>query len=157
EVPGSLRELRSLHYLEVSGNSILELPPSLGELPDLWGLGVQDNPLAPEVLAAAEEGTDALLEFLRLLQTDGERIHECKLILVGEGAAGKSSLLAALRGEPWVENRDTTHGIQIKPVQVEHDGQEIALNGWDFGGQAIYRPTHQLFFTHPAVYLVVWK
>src|SRR5262249_32139706 len=114
EVPGSLRELRSLHYLEVSGNSILELPPSLGELPDLWGLGVQANPLAPEVLAAAEEGTDALLEFLRLLQTDGERIHECKLILVGEGAAGKSSLLAALRGEPWVENRDTTHGIQIK-------------------------------------------
>ncbi len=36
-------------------------------------------------------------------------------------------------------------------------GREIALNGWDFGGQRVYRPTHQLFFSAPAVYLVVWK
>jgi GTPase SAR1 family protein len=34
---------------------------------------------------------------------------------------------------------------------------EITLNGWDFGGQRVYRPTHQLFFSAPAVYLVVWK
>jgi len=31
------------------------------------------------------------------------------------------------------------------------------LNTWDFGGQKVYRPTHQLFFSAPAVYLVVWK
>jgi hypothetical protein len=36
-------------------------------------------------------------------------------------------------------------------------GTEITLNGWDFGGQRVYRPTHQLFFSSPAVYLVVWK
>ena len=36
-------------------------------------------------------------------------------------------------------------------------GTEITLNGWDFGGQRVYRPTHQLFFSAPAVYLVVWK
>ncbi|MEM7010133.1 MAG: hypothetical protein AAF585_01515 [Verrucomicrobiota bacterium] len=36
-------------------------------------------------------------------------------------------------------------------------GTKITLNGWDFGGQKVYRPTHQLFFTEPAVYLVVWK
>ena len=36
-------------------------------------------------------------------------------------------------------------------------GTEIMLNGWDFGGQRVYRPTHQLFFSSPAVYLVVWK
>ncbi len=34
---------------------------------------------------------------------------------------------------------------------------EITFNGWDFGGQNIYRPTHQLFFTSPAIYLVVWN
>ena len=33
----------------------------------------------------------------------------------------------------------------------------ITLNAWDFGGQPVYRPTHQLFFSAPAVYLVVWK
>jgi GTPase SAR1 family protein len=35
--------------------------------------------------------------------------------------------------------------------------KEITLNAWDFGGQRVYRPTHQLFFSAPAVYLVVWK
>ena len=53
----------------------------------------------------------------------------------------------------------TTHGIEIKPVKVtDPDSEtEITLNGWDFGGQRVYRPTHQLFFSAPAVYLVVWK
>ena len=53
----------------------------------------------------------------------------------------------------------TTHGIEIKPVKVTdpESSTEITLNGWDFGGQRVYRPTHQLFFSAPAVYLVVWK
>jgi hypothetical protein len=33
----------------------------------------------------------------------------------------------------------------------------MILNGWDFGGQPVYRPTHQLFFSAPALYLVVWN
>ena len=35
--------------------------------------------------------------------------------------------------------------------------KQITFNGWDFGGQNIYRHTHQLFFTAPAVYLAVWN
>ena len=64
----------------------------------------------------------------------------------------------ALLGRPWKEH-DTTHGIEIKPIKVidPDNKKEITLNGWDFGGQRVYRPTHQLFFSAPAVYLVVWK
>ena len=32
---------------------------------------------------------------------------------------------------------------------------KITFNAWDFGGQNLYRHTHQLFFTAPAVYLAV--
>jgi C-terminal of Roc, COR, domain/Ras of Complex, Roc, domain of DAPkinase len=65
----------------------------------------------------------------------------------------------ALRGDVWEEGRPTTHGIEIKEVKVTdtESDVEIILNGWDFGGQRVYRPTHQLFFSAPAVYLVVWK
>jgi GTPase SAR1 family protein len=86
-------------------------------------------------------------------------LNEAKLILIGEGEVGKSCLLGALRGDSWEEGKPTTHGIEIKPVKVTDpaSGTEITLNGWDFGGQRVYRPTHQLFFTAPAVYLVVWK
>jgi hypothetical protein len=120
-------------------------------------LHVAGNPLPPELQAAATDGTAELLKLLRLIQTDGIQLAEANLVLVGEGAVGKTSLLAALRGEPWMDNRDQTHGLQIKPVEVQCGDQAITLNGWDFDGQHVYRPTHQLFFTAPAVYLVVWK
>jgi internalin A len=80
-------------------------------------------------------------------------LNEAKLILIGEGEVGKSCLLGALRGDPWEEGRLTTHGIEIKPVKVTNSqtDAEITLNGWDFGGQPVYRPIHQLFFSAPAV------
>jgi hypothetical protein len=120
-------------------------------------LGV--NPLNPELAAAYKDGLDAVKRYLRAKAQAQVVLNEAKLILIGEGEVGKNCLLGALRGDNWVENRDTTHGIEIKPVKVTDTatGTEITLNGWDFGGQRVYRPTHQLFFSAPAVYLVVWK
>jgi internalin A len=78
--------------------------------------------------------------------------------LVGEGEVGKTCLMDALLGNTWQEH-PSTHGIEIKPIKLTHPETktEITLNGWDFGGQRVYRPTHQLFFSAPAVYLGVWK
>ncbi len=33
----------------------------------------------------------------------------------------------------------------------------LTLNFWDFGGQEVYRITHQFFFSRYALYLLVWK
>ncbi|WP_234020985.1 COR domain-containing protein [Streptomyces sp. 142MFCol3.1] len=156
-IPESIADLKRLQSLHLHNNKLTLLPPKLGTLKQLATVVVENNPLPPEVLAADEEGTEELLNFIHLLHSEGELIREAKLVLVGEGAVGKSSLLAALRGEEWIEDRNTTHGIEIRPVEVTHEQSRIVLNSWDFGGQKIYRPTHQLFFTEPAVYLVVWK
>lgn len=136
-----------------------ELPQSLAKLTALERIDLDQNPLNPELAAAYEEGLDAVKSYLRAKAGDQVVLNEAKLILIGEGEVGKSCLLGALRGDEWEENRDTTHGIEIKPVKVTDPGSstEITLNGWDFGGQRVYRPTHQLFFSAPAVYLVVWK
>jgi hypothetical protein len=122
-------------------------------------LGLDRNPLNPELAAAYKEGLAAVKRYLRAKAEAQVVLNEAKLILIGEGEVGKSCLLGALRGDPWEEGRPTTHGIEIKPVKVTDPatGTEITLNGWDFGGQRVYRPTHQLFFSAPAVYLVVWK
>ena len=37
------------------------------------------------------------------------------------------------------------------------DGVEIQLNAWDFGGQDVYRVTHQFFFSRRSLYLLVWE
>lgn len=161
-LPSWLGELKNLSSLGLDRNQLTDLPPSLGQLQFLAELNLDKNPLNPELAAAYEQGLDAVKAYLRAKAEDGEIIlNEAKLILVGEGAVGKTSLLAALRRDPFVEERETTHGIEvdIKSLQVKDpkEGTEITLNGWDFGGQNIYRHTHQLFFTAPAIYLAVWE
>ena len=158
-LPDWLGELRSLETLEIPANQLTDLPASLGQLSHLKTLKLDENPLNPDLAAAYEQGTEAVLQYLRAKAKAQVTLNEAKLILVGEGEVGKSCLLGALRGDEWVDGRPTTHGIEIKSVIVTdpNSGTEISLNGWDFGGQRVYRPTHQLFFSAPAVYLVIWK
>ncbi len=141
------------------GNNLTSLPQSFTKLTQLVELNLDGNPLNTDLAAAYEQGTEAVLQYLRAKAENQVILNEAKLILIGEGEVGKTCLLGALRGDEWVEGRPTTHGIEIKPVIVTDadTGTEITLNGWDFGGQRVYRPTHQLFFSAPAVYLVVWK
>lgn len=158
-LPEWLGELTELEQLYLTNNHLTDLPTSLGRLSNLKRFELEGNCLNPDFAAAYEQGPKAVLEFLRERSVEEVVLHEAKLVLVGEGAVGKSTLLAALRGEKWVKNRDSTHGVEIKSVTMTdpESGTELTLNGWDFGGQTVYRPTHQLFFSAPAVYLVVWK
>jgi hypothetical protein len=160
KLPESLGKLSQLRTLDLSHCSQLtKLPESLGHLARLHTLDLDATPLTRELAAACNEGLDAAKRYLRAKAESQVELNEAKLILIGEGEVGKSCLLGALRGDPWEESRPTTHGIEIMPVNVTDpdSGAKITLNGWDFGGQRVYRPTHQLFFSAPAVYLVVWK
>ncbi len=160
-VPHWVGSLSHLERLCLEDNRIKDLPQGLGWLEHLKLLRLDGNPLSSELALAYNEGFEAFKHYLRARARVGElvELNEAKLILIGEGEVGKSCLLGALRGDEWIEGLSTTHGIEIKPVKVIDPvaGTEITLNGWDFGGQPVYRPTHQLFFSAPAVYLVVWK
>jgi internalin A len=158
-LPEWLGSLTQLESLDLSFNQLTTLPEWLAQFKQLQTLALNNNPLNPELAAAYKEGGDAVMRYLRAKAGAQVVLNEAKLILVGEGEVGKSCLLGALRDDEWEEGRPTTHGIEIKPVKVKvpETGTEITLNGWDFGGQRVYRPTHQLFFSAPAVYLVVWK
>ena len=81
------------------------------------------------------------------------------MVLVGEGNVGKTSLVAALRGAPFIEGRLTTHGIEIQSLTMPHPilDVDMTVRAWDFGGQEVYRISHQFFFSRRALYLVVWN
>jgi hypothetical protein len=78
---------------------------------------------------------------------------------VGEGNVGKTSLVAALSGSPFVKDRPTTHGIEISPLTFRHPALDLdmTVRAWDFGGQEVYRVSHQFFFSRRALYMVVWN
>ncbi len=107
-----------------AGDQLVDLPQSIARLRNIETLNLGDstdgiNPLNPELAAAYEEGIEAVKRYLRAKEEAQVVLNEAKLILIGEGEVGKSCLLSALRGDEWVEKRDTTHGIEIKPVEVD--------------------------------------
>jgi len=159
ELPPAIGHLSHLKSLNLEMNRLSDVPAELARLNNLQTWQLDGNPLNPELAAAYKEGGAAFTAYLRAKAESQVVLNEAKLILIGEGEVGKSCLLGALRGDPWNESRRTTHGIEIKSLKLINpdSGAEITLNGWDFGGQRVYRPTHQLFFSAPAVYLVVWK
>lgn len=159
ELPEWVGQLTKLQNLELSYNKLTDLPGSIGSLKSLTELELKGNTFNTELSAAFQEGNDSLMRYLRAKAGPQVVLNEAKLILIGEGEVGKSCLLSALCDDKWEPNRLTTHGIEIKQFKATDldSGKEVTLNGWDFGGQRVYRPTHQLFFSAPAVYLVVWK
>jgi WD40 repeat protein/GTPase SAR1 family protein/3',5'-cyclic AMP phosphodiesterase CpdA len=85
-----------------------------------------------------------------------------KVVLVGEGRAGKSSLALRL-AEARYEELPSTHGMRLWSLDAaklsaepsSSERREIIL--WDMGGQDEYRLVHQLFFRHTSVALMVME
>ncbi|WP_416954853.1 COR domain-containing protein [Nocardioides sp. T5] len=158
-LPDGLGALSNLNTLAVAGNRITSLPPDIDERVFRCLSGLDKNPLEDSLRPILESGSGAVVAYLRSLSA-GTAQYEAKLVIVGEGDVGKSSLLGALQGVPFVENRPTTHGIEIQALRLQHPAVEdrvITLNCWDFGGQEVYRISHQFFFSKRSLYVVVWN
>ncbi|MFN8413766.1 MAG: COR domain-containing protein [Anaerolineales bacterium] len=155
-IPQTVASLRNIRNLRVEDNLLSEVPQQITELVKLARLELDNNPLKPELAEASKQGAEAVKLFLRAGPV--VPVYEAKLILVGEGEVGKTCLMDALLDKKW-QDHPSTHGIEIQQIKVTDPEieKEITINSWDFGGQRVYRPTHQLFFSAPAVYLVVWK
>src|SRR6266571_199652 len=158
EIPPEIAQLTNLQELNLSNTKLKRLPTAIGQLTSLQTLNVADVPTLqsppPEIVA---RGTADILSFLRELQESSIIRYESKLLLVGEGGTGKSSLLRALRNDTFDSNLSTTHGVEVDRLQLSSPHHEIILNTWDFGGQQIYHATHQFFLTKRSLYMVVWN
>jgi internalin A len=158
-LPPEIVQLTNLRTLYLSGNRLTSLPATLAPLlRSGLVLRLLGNPLADPLPELFERGTDALAAYLSSIG-DAVVQYEAKLLLVGEGNVGKTSLVAALCDKPFVEGRPTTHGIEIHPLALHHPRVDVdmTLRAWDFGGQEVYRITHQFFFSRRALYLLVWN
>jgi internalin A len=174
-LPESLGNLTSLQSLHLSANQLTTLPVGIRKLRELTHFFVHENPgLAipvemldptPSELAPRKEPGDpaAILDYYFRIhppEREGKRparvLRELKVILVGRGEVGKTSLIDVLKGGEFIEGMKKTEGITITlwPLMLA-DGKEATARVWDFGGQEIMHGTHQFFLTHRSLYLVV--
>ena len=119
-LPINIGDLKNLSALNANNCGLISIPYSITNLKKLKHLNLEGNPFSQEIMEAYNDGWDSLKSYLELESSEKIVLNEGKLILIGEGEVGKTSLLAALRDDEFVENRPTTHGIEILPVQITH-------------------------------------
>jgi WD40 repeat protein len=85
------------------------------------------------------------------------RYVNAKVVLIGEGAVGKTSLAHRLTEDRFVV-RDRTHGMNVWPLDLPFPpdntlDREALL--WDLAGQEDYRLVHRLFLDETALALLL--
>ena len=156
-LPDTISALTQLHTLDLRGCAFTAIPAVLHDLPNLKELHLEANRnlnIPDEIL----EGNDAqkILAYDRKMRTAEERrpLNEAKMILVGRGAVGKTTLVHQLVHGKFVQ-KHKTKGIKVSDWQVRDGAESITTHVWDFGGQEIMHGTHQFFLTERALYILV--
>lgn len=158
-LPPEIGDLSNLNTLYLSGNRLKTLPKEIANLKNLERLNLFDNPipLPPEILAKIDEPKAIITYYLSHYIDPGEKrpLNEAKVLIVGQGAVGKTSLVNRLLYKDYEGKETLTEGIDIHRWQLVVNKEEIHLNIWDFGGQEILHATHQFFLTRRSLYLLV--
>lgn len=163
QLPDKFGQLTKLNNLSLDGNQLDQLPLTLLRLKNLEYLNLKNLPLKnppPEVTDIRKSGMANLPKirsYLEQLEKDGiDYLYEAKVLVVGEGGAGKTTLAKKLIDKHYqLCKEDSTEGITVLKLDNSLDGQSCPLNLWDFGGQEIYHATHQFFLSKRAIYLLV--
>jgi len=168
-LPREIEGLVSLNILELWRNKLTDLPlelQNLGNLIELLlyqnpGLKLTDEALGPsisEVLKGYKrpKPPQEILAIYFAQQSSGTKaLNEVKIILVGRGGAGKTSIRKRLIEDRFDPKQQETPGIEIDHWAMERKKDGIMAHVWDFAGQDITHATHQFFLTRRSLYLLV--
>ncbi|MEL6672282.1 MAG: COR domain-containing protein [Bacteroidota bacterium] len=152
-------ELPKLSCLQLKNNALkvveetwLELAPHLhscflgnNDFPEELSFRIADTP--------DQDHLPILKEYFEQRKGGVEKNNECKVLLIGNGKAGKTAIVNRMVHDTFDPNWDSTHGITL----LEKTMGDWQLNFWDFGGQDIYHATHRLFMQKNAVYILAWS
>ena len=167
-LPTEIGQLRELQSLDLSDNQLTALPDSMrqmGQLGELFLHGNDALDIPPEILGphpnemrgvgSTPANPAEILDYYFRILKGASPLNEAKLILVGRGGVGKTTLIRRLTTGKFSSPKKT-EGINIKewPVPLSRK-EKVQLNVWDFGGQEIMHSTHQFFLTERSLYLLV--
>lgn len=166
---GPMRKHGSLQVLDISGTNVSNLSPLLNLIENAievswidWdgrGIHIGNCELNNPPLSVVKQGNAAILNYITEQQEHGvDYLYEAKMLIIGEGGAGKTTLMRRLyqTDKPLPDEKDSTKGIDIHRQEFKlQNGRDFRLNVWDFGGQEIYHATHQFFLTKRSLYVLL--
>jgi small GTP-binding protein len=159
-LPPEIGKLKSLTTLYLSENQLTSLPPEMTALQNLETINLWGNPLQIAIpakwLGSEVSGNphvqDILIHYRRMYAEGGRELGEARVLVVGEGGVGKTSLVTRLIDNTYDKNQKSTLIVEKRPLPL---GNLRALL-WDFGGQEHMHATHQFFFSGRSLYLLVF-
>ena len=154
-----ISNLTNLKALNCNGTQVFDLSPLLhlarGGVPIKWeeestGVSVFSCPLTSPPPEIVKQGNEAILRYFDEREKYGtDQIYEAKLLIIGEGGAGKTTFCHKLfNAEAELpKEKDSTQGIDVRPFYFDMPaGKRFRLNVWDFAGQGKYQAAHGVHF-----------
>ena len=105
------------------------------------------------------QGGENTLKFVKEVELTGKINNNITLFFVGEGEAGKTSVIMSLQSDSdravYIRTDHRTIGIDISEWTPQ--GDDMTFTFFDLAGQSVYLHTHHLFLLRRALYLIVWR
>lgn len=150
-----LSSLPSLQRVFCANTQVNDLSPLSANLIKGLSLNISGCPLFIPPVEFADQDEESVVEYFKQLDEKTTSLNEIKIILLGEGTAGKTSLVRRLQGQNFDPKEGQTHGIRIRKQLFDIGDEQVTARIWDFGGQETMHATHQFFLSERCIYVLV--
>lgn len=158
-LPGTIRDLKKLTFLNLSRMLLEELPKWLLEL----GLefSVENKGKGIRLYKTHVQGVDMRIfalpremieRWFQGVEDSDYVFNGVKVVLLGNGGVGRTALLTRLLGKDTSQT-PTGHGIATKTFSI--NGQHRKVQFWDIDAQEIQLLLHNIILRDRSLYLVV--
>ena len=164
-LPTTIGQMHALKHMDLSENQLSQLILSICDLTNLEKIEVKNNPLQRPPLSTAKQGIVAIRRYFQELARAGEAVsNAARLVLLGHGEAGKTSLQRGLRAGTATpaEADERTIQLDIYSLLLERHAadkgsasEQVLVSMWDLAGQPQYAAGLQPYIVSGSLYLLL--